>query len=232
MKKQKYYLAAGALACSAISGLAMPLSNTFAEGTGSQTRDVTVGEVDGTIYSVDINWGDMIFDWKYNEETNRFGFQHHSICHAVSTVADGIDWLESEKNNGNIYSDESCMNVFTDEIAYNTTYYYRVSRSEAVMDVTDRSTNGKVKVKASFTPTDNYSWVSGRFSSIAYLAEQGGYSQDLDDGYLKAVAGNQVSTVLNGILYLEGDNTHVTSDAVHAGDKIGTITLTIEPDLN
>ena len=145
---------------------------------------------------------------------------------------DGIDWLEDEKNNGNIYSDESCTNVFVGEIVYDTTYYYRASRSEATMDVTDHSTNGRVKVKASFAPTDNYSWVSGRFSSVAYLTEQGGYSQDLDGGYLETVAGGSAHRALNGILYLEGDDSNLTSEAVQAGDKIGTVTLTIEPDLN
>ena len=52
----------------------MPAFGAYA--VDSQSHDVTVGEVDETIYSVDIYWGgDLAFDWKYDEETNSHDFR-------------------------------------------------------------------------------------------------------------------------------------------------------------
>lgn len=232
MKKQKYYLAAGVLACSAISGLAMPLANTFAEGTGSQTRDVTVGEVDETVYSVDIDWGDMTFDWKYDYSANTFSFANTITCSELALVgSSGGEEVQvpSSYFDYDLFQDNACTEPAT--APYSAPLYANLP-SLSTIDVTDSTVNGRVKARANFSPEDNYSWVTGRFSSIAHIDNNNNFSQDLDDGYLEAVAASQGSRFLNGVLYLEGDSTHITSDAVHAGDKIGTVTITIEPDLN
>ena len=41
----------------------------------NQSHDVTVGDVDSPVYSVDIYWDDLIFVWKYDEEANSYGFR-------------------------------------------------------------------------------------------------------------------------------------------------------------
>ena len=234
MKKQKYYLAASVLACSAISGLAMPLANTFAEGDLSGgSHDVTVGEVDETEYNVEISWGDMTFDWKYDYSANTFSFANRITCSELALVGspDGEEppVVPSSYFDYNLFQDDACTEPAT--APYSAPLYANLSNLSTI-DVTDSTANGRVKARASFNPEDNYSWVTGRFSSIAHIDNNNNFSQDLDGGYLEAVAASQGSRFLNGVLYLEGDNTHITSDAVHAGDKIGTVTITIEPDLN
>ena len=73
---------------------AAPALSTFATGLGSQTQDIMAGEVDETIYSVDISWGDMTFDWKYDYSANTFGFATKIVCSEIGigagTVLDAV----------------------------------------------------------------------------------------------------------------------------------------------
>ena len=249
MKKQKYYLAAGVLACSAISGLAMPLANTFAEGTGSQTRDVTVGEVDETVYSVDIDWGDMTFDWKYAGDINKFGFEPSRTC--LGEPYQHGELSNDELNSGILYSDSSCTVVVEEEPEEGATVYSK-SGFENYVTVQDGSTNGKVKVSASFTPENNYDWVNGEFVA-------GGYWTDGESLSYLDISRENYLVIGDDIYYYYGDNynngqipehvdfpglhyaslvlktnpsTDLSSVNVAANDKIGTVTITIEPDLN
>ena len=220
---------------------AMPVVSTFAVppqaasegGYFTGFKDVTVGEVDETEYNVDIDWGDMTFDWKYDYSANTFSFANKITCSELPLVGspDGEEPIvvPSSYLDYDLFQDDACTEPATEP--YSAPLYAKLP-SLSTIDVTDSTVNGRVKAKASFSPEDNYSWVTGRFSSIAHIDNNNNFSQDLDDGYLEAVAAGQSSTLLNGVLYLEGDNTHITSDVVHAGDKIGTVTITIEPDLN
>lgn len=220
---------------------ATPVLGVFAEAPQASNangdmvgaHDVTVGEVDETVYSVDINWGDMTFDWKYDYSENTFNFANTIACTELPLMgsSDGEEpqVVPSSYSNYDLFQDNACTEPAT--APYDAPLYAKLSNLSTI-DVTDSTVNGRVKAKASFSPEDNYSWVTGKFSSIAHVDNNNTFSQDLDNGYLEAVAAGQGSRLLNGVLYLEGDNTHVTSDAVHAGDKIGTVTITIEPDLN
>lgn len=209
---------------------AAPALSTFATGLGSQTQDIMAGEVDETIYSVDISWGDMTFDWKYDYSANTFGFATKFVCSEIGIgAAPGEEPVDPMSVFDDLFQDDACTEPAA--APYSGPFYARLL-SLGTIDVDDSSVNGRIKARASFSPEDDYSWVTGRFSSVLYVDNDGNFSQDLDDGYLEATAGGPSYRHLNGVFYLEGDNAHVTSDAVHAGDKIGTVTLTIEPDLN
>ena len=220
--------------------LALPViltANSFAVGIGAQTRDVAVGDVDETVYSVDLNWGDMTFDWKYDEETNSFNFQQQrGPGQAVSTVADGYDWLSNEKNKGYIFEDESCKNIFVGEIENGTTYYWcPIYFASGVVRLSDNSTNGKVKATASFESDDSYNWVTGRFglwemnggSAVFNESEDGEFQQFTDINW---DGDTTTYTMIN--LDLEKTGEPLSADAISTDDKIGTITISIEPDLN
>lgn len=245
MKKQKYYLAAGALACSAVSGLAMPLANTFAEGTGSQTRDVTVGEVDETVYSVDINWGDMTFDWKYDRATNSFDFKAHHACQAAVYNSNTTDtFVDEAKNIGRLYSDTNCSLLETGELIDSNIYYILEDVPDGQVVVDDYSTNGKVKVSASFTPEDGYSWVTGKFGvwrtagggnpPFGDYTEFNEFTNGVfpEDGVIytgETILGRSFSGHLN---LEKNTQTEISTNSISTSDKIGTVTITIEPDLN
>lgn len=251
MKKQKYYLAAGVLACSAISGLAMPLANTFAEGDLSGgSHDVIVGEVDETEYSVDIIWGDMTFDWKYAKDINKFGFEPSRTC--MGEHYQQGDYISSrEFASGILYSDSSCTTVLEEEPAEGTQVYSK-SGFEDYMSVQDNSINGKIKVSASFTSENSYNWVTGEFVTGGYWTDGESLSHmDIsrenylvigDDVYYyygENYSNGQITEHPNvpGLHYanlvLKTDqSTDLSAANVTANDKIGTVTITIEPDLN
>ena len=217
---------------------AAPVLGASAEGPADlgESRDVTVGEVDETVYSVDINWGDMAFDWKYNAGTNDFNFEAHPRCDAVSAVVDGKVWLEYQRDNGWLFSNDTCSEQYSGEITDGATYYASEGATKSTMDITDNSTNGRIKASASFASEDKYNWVDGVFGFM----DSGWDGPDVPhrtpefvvytDGVLpfKNVGGNMVA---HGELELTKNSSYVPGAAIEASDKIGTVTINIEPDL-
>ena len=214
---------------------AVPVINTFAEDVGTQTRDVAVGEVDETVYSVDLSWGDMVFDWRYNEETNSFNFQQQrGAGQAVIAAYDGYDWLNNEKNKGYIFEDESCKSVFVGEIVNDVTYYWcPMYSASGVVQLSDNSTNGRVKATASFASSDSYNWVTGRFglwvmdegNLVFNESENGKFQQYVDINWDGTAT---THTMIN--LNLEKNREPASSELISTNDKIGTVTINIEPD--
>ena len=223
MKKQKYYLAAGVLACSAISGLAMPLANTFALDPGSYTQEVTVGEVDETIYSVDINWGDMTFDWKYDAEANEFNFQPHKKCMPIANNDSTASVLTALQEQGRLYNDlTSCETLATNPL---DAEMYAYLTPDGGIGVYDSSTNGKLKTKLSFTASEKYDWVTGKFGTWSTFGDL--FLGDPDE-YLSS----SNNTSYSSLVLEKNSNYNASAESVVANETIGTVTITIEPDLN
>ena len=247
------------LAC--LSLAAAPSFGVFAEslqgdpstGYFTGSHDATVGEVDETIYSVDLSWGDMTFDWKYARDLNKYGFEPSREC--VSTYyhsGDGFSSLEFEA--GAIYSDANCTTVVTEEPA-DDTLVYDLSTFKNHISVQDRSTNGKVKVLASFTPVEKYNWVTGEFMSGGaytdsesithlnvprenYLRIAGDLYYYFDEVYSDGVIPATENTIVDGegfhfarLMLRTKDGTDLSGVDVSADDKIGTIIIAIEPDM-
>ena len=225
MKKQKYYLAAGVLACSTVSGLAMPLANTFAEGPGSYPQDVTVGEVDEPIYSVDIEWGDMVFDWKYNAETNEYNFESPKGCEAII--------YSGEATELKMYSDSTCSSLASNPVGGNT-YYTKEHINDRVV-VYDESENGQIKAQVSFTPEAKYAWITGKIGEYIYYSNGDDYTfEEYENGVLQVRGSKGLAPAHYGELKLEKNANSSTDEysSISKDDKIGTVTITIEPDLN
>lgn len=226
-----------------------PNTSNAAGGMGS-AHDVVVGEVDETTYSVDINWGDMTFDWKYAKDINKFGFEPSRTC--MGEPYQHGDYISSrEFASGILYSDSSCTTVLEEEPAEGTQVYSK-SGFEDYMSVQDNSTNGKIKVSASFTSENNYDWVTGEFVTGGYWTDGESLSHmgisrenylvigdDIYYYYGENYSNGQITEHPNvpGLHYanlvLKTDQSADLSAAnVTANDKIGTVTITIEPDLN
>ena len=227
MTKKSLIFSTAVLAVLACAGTTFSAFAADVSVTGDITKNVTVGTVDETVYSVDITWGDMAFDWKYDEATEAFRFVGKRGC--VQVGVGGNEESSDSPNFDGLFEDNACTEPAT---GASSGPFYANMLTGGTIDVVDSTTNGQIKARASFVPEDDYSWVVGKLSSVIYADDNYDFSQDLDDGYLETIAGGPVSRILNGVLYLEGDDVHVYSDSVTAGDKIGTITLTIEPDLN
>lgn len=219
---------------------AMPTFGVFAEslqgdsetGYFTGSKSVTAGEVDETIYSVDIDWGDMVFDWKYNFVANNFGFKARLGCEGYSTTVDGFDFLNQAKENGTLYADSNCSTLQTDELVNGNTYY-RKTGIGGHFYIQDSSVNGRVTVQASFVPREDYDWVVGKFASSYELNVTTGevtYAEDSDNGYLVSQLGGPTGRFYHSWLHLETNGDSVSSESVTAEDTIGTIVVSIEPD--
>lgn len=225
MKKQKYYLAASALACSAVSCLTMPLANIFAVGPGSYPQDVTVGEVDEPTYSVDIEWGDMVFDWKYNTETNEYNFEAPKQCEAFI--------YSGKATEQKMYSDDTCSSLVSNPVGGNT-YYSKEHGNDRVV-VYDESENGQIKARVSFTPEAKYAWITGKIGEHIMCSNGDDCAfEEYENGVLQVRGSRALAPAYYGELKLE-KNANSSADkysSISKDDKIGTITITIEPDLN
>lgn len=220
---------------------AMPAVSTFALDPGSYTQDATVGEVDETTYSVGINWGDMVFDWKYNRTTNDFNFEAHHTCRGAVYNNNMTDELDEAKSLGRLYSESTCSTLETGELVSGNTYYELSGVPDGQIVVEDHSTNGKVKVSASFLTEDDYSWVTGKFGTWTAIGGGNGPFDDYTE-FNEFTNGvfprDELNTgdirILYGHLRLEKSANVPTGayDSILENDRIGTVTITIEPDLN
>lgn len=225
----------------------MPVFGAFAEtptldgGTGSSQKDVTVGEVDETVYSVDLSWSDMVFDWKYNQYTNEYALLNRPSCVMVEHITplseeDQADYLSSLMLDGNLYSDFTCTTPAT-EVDIHTPNFMKAHGAESIF-LTDNSTNGQVKASASFTPSENYSWVNGVFSKAnlptLYNEKINNFSYELAENgaFTPMVGDNYHTTTWECSFHLEVNKAIERTNTVSKDDKIGTITINIEPDLN
>ena len=202
--------------------------SAFAVGPGTQTNDVTVGEVDETIYSVDISWGDMAFDWKYNEETNEHNFELPKEC--IELTYDGYGALFNGKvENQKMFNDNTCSSLVSNPVEGNQYFAERHINDRIV--VSDNSENGHILAQASFASEPDYEWVTGTIINYPVVWED--YIEELEDGMLPCWIDTEFGeSTCVGYLKLEKNNLYTTSSNINAGDKIGTITLTISPDTN
>ena len=236
------------IAASAALALAsMPVFGAYA--IDPQSHDVTIGSVDETVYSVDIEWGEnMVYDWKYNENTGSYGFKARLGCQGWYADNTTGPYLRALANSNSLYSDENCEVPFTgtvDEEGFDR--YYVKDNVGGHISVRDYSQNGKVSATASFTPTEKYNWVEGKFANFANMTAFGDilYYDDLSEiANNTAPIGPSINVVLcvgacdeisriDKTLYLEkAAGADVDSHSISTSDKIGTVTINITPDYN
>ena len=204
---------------------AMPVVSTFALDPGSYTQDVTVGEVDEPVYSVDIEWGNLIFDWKYNAETNEYNFESPKQC--VAFIYSGAATEQK------MYSDDTCGSLVSNPVGGNT-YYAKEHGNDRVV-VYDESENGQIKARLSFTPEAKYAWVTGKIGEYIYYPNGDDYTfEEYENGVLPVRGSRALAPAHRGELKLEKNANSTTNvySSISKDDKIGTVTITIEPDIN
>lgn len=242
MKKTSYFLFL-------LSLFICLVTNVNAE---TSTKNVTVGDVEEPIYSVEIHWSDMKFDWKYQEYTKQFEFTSTVSCIPVTIAEERAAELNSKSNsylrNFGLYSDNECSSVVDDPVyVAGNTYYERSNYPEIF--VIDNSINGQVKAKATFSPSSKYNWVYGTLADgwgcLAHEAFGGledycsyGVSSEneslLSNGYLpynSRYSEEIGSRVLQAYMTLQYDTASSQTHNVVKDELIGTVTLEISPDL-
>ena len=203
----------------------MPVVSTFALDPGSYTQDVTVGEVDEPVYSVDIEYGSFVFDWKYDSTTNEYNFKSPKGC--VALIYSG------EATEQKMYSDDTCSSLVSSPIGGNT--YYSKEHVDDRVVVYDESENGQIKARVSFTPEAKYAWITGKIGEYTYYPNGDDYAfEEYENGVLPVRGSRALAPAHYGYLKLEKNANSNTNlyNSISKDDKIGTVTITIEPDLN
>ena len=214
----------------------------------TSTKNVTVGDVDEPIYSVEIHWSDMKFDWKYDEYYKYFKFTPNYACTPVTIDSARAAELNSKSsaylNLFGLFTNSNCnvRNTETNYVSGNT--YYEMSGGNDI-SVIDTSVNGKVKAKATFVPSTKYNWVNGLLTDAFGCFDDGDYNvcdyvqssgneETLNAGFLTYddYASEQIgSSVLHAYMKLQYDTTSSQAHNVVKDEQIGTVTLEISPDL-
>ena len=86
-------LGAMALCITGVKAETLDLTNISETG-----QSVTVGEVDVPVYSVDITWGDLTYDYKYNNETGNYYWQAKEDSMELETVPGTIQIYDNSTN--------------------------------------------------------------------------------------------------------------------------------------
>ena len=199
----------------------------------NDSKTVTVGNVETPVYSVDVAWGSLAYDWKYNKDMNEFEFKASLGCEGY-VMSSGDTTLQSYKEQEILYSDNKCTTKQTSNLVNGTTYYLK-SGVGGEISVIDNSTNGKVKAAVQFTPSQKYNWVSGKFFgsySFGLATEDIDYFDEITNGYLPEVQGGLSIRKLRGWLKLDVDSNYTDAKTVKSGETIGTVTVAIIQDTN
>jgi len=195
-------------------------ASVSAAGTGSSTKDVYVSNVPDPVYSVDIAWGDFNYSWTYNQSDKSYAFKPDITC---GKYTDGYPGIIAY---GGYFANNTCTTQFSGSDLTNA----YVWRGVPAVIVIDNSTNGHVASNVSFTPSSNYSWVTGKFyGGYSLQNKEMTYSNALTNG---AMVRDDMDGLAQAYLELQASNGASHTSSVKSGDKIGTITLTISPDTN
>lgn len=135
-------------------------------------QTVTVGEVDAPVYSVDITWGDLTFDYEYNQVTSQYYWRAKKEC--VKLVADDggynkISWINNEYD---LYLDDQCKNEYNKETfnldfegAVEAELYYAAPDYEGAgyIQIKDNSTNAQIVPSILWQSESKYDFVDAKF---------------------------------------------------------------------
>lgn len=202
-------------------------------GSNSSTANATVGSVQGTVYNIDISWGNFEYNWVYNEETFKY------------------EWKAVEEYNSGIsVTDNSSVKEIKPVISWKPAEKYDFVDAEFKYRV-----NGVEKVCSLVTNTDEFDYVNDSLNGEFYsdencstLVEQA--PSNFVEGSLYAFTGTteKYETSLNSVTpdgfdesgAINGpivysvvsvnlvNNYNKQVNAPKEGETIGTFTVTIE----
>ena len=132
----------------------------MADGVGSDTQTVTVGEVETPVYNVNFYWTGLTFDWVYNDETQEFGWAPAQYC--------DVHYDENGDLAGDrmVFNDENCE----EELGYASNLqdvdgkYYLVRPESVYINIEDYSTYGQIVPTVEWKSNADYDYVEARFT--------------------------------------------------------------------
>lgn len=146
-------------------------------------QNVVVGEVETPVYSVDITWGDMTFDYVYNEATQEFEWQEQITCTKISEQQK--DYYQNLK----IFTNSTCTSLLVnkddytfDDLVYSEYYYSSSSEGAGQISILDNSENGGIIPSLYWESSEKYNYVNGKFQ---YIGPMCGLVSESDFDYVK-----------------------------------------------
>lgn len=211
---------------------ALPVVGVFAEGIGTYSNDATVGEVDEAIYSVDVSWNDLTWDWKVDPYWQEYELRASLNC---GIAAANQNRLEELTGAGLLYLDDECTEQVSGKVSQGVLYYTSVDVGGHVT-VTDTSTNGFIGARATFTPTNDYAWVAGDIALNGHYDVASGrivYDDNSlgDELLMTGGMGDALghTNIYEGYLRLGLNSEIERTNVISTGDTIGTVTVVIYP---
>ncbi len=144
-------------------------------GSNSTDINVIVGDVATPIYSVDIEWDDLKFDYIYDYIENRYLFVPEKTCQQYSVDQEKYGQMvfdDSKDEYGNsfyLYTNDSCTeralggggNYEPGKI------YYAIYPKRNGISIVDKSVGGAIAPSVTFKPEAKYSKINGKFKYLA-----------------------------------------------------------------
>ena len=168
-----------------------------------------VGNVEAPVYEVEIDWYNFVFDWRYDQGTQKYNWANHTAC------SDILYWDDLEYSSIRaFYSDSSCETYVDDSELISGHYYYAYLSEDAMIDVFDGSTGGYVEVATLWNPASNYSYTNGQFYYLdmdyCSLVTEDDWDEALRAGFALYKNSNCTGTVYNPEEETFQENTYYT----------------------
>lgn len=157
MKKKLLGLALGGLLFSVATNVNAESTTTIDNDNLSNSQSVTVGNVETPVFNVNVYWGDMSFDWTYNNTTKEYGWTPTKVC-----TSTGVPTEENFTAGGKeYYSDESCSTKITEYNA-SSSYYELEKRSYVRIGIEDMSERVEIVPSIKWVASEDYSYVDAK----------------------------------------------------------------------
>ena len=134
---------------------------------GDSTTNATVGTVESPEYNIIVNWFGFVFDWKYDNETQKYGWKSHEVCQEVTYGS-----INSGEYDEEWYSDSNCTmrTYLPDTSLQEEDKVYRKMGNGLTMDpsavimVEDYSTGGYADVSLGWEAAQKYDYTTATFT--------------------------------------------------------------------
>ena len=130
----------------------------YADEQLQYSSDVTVGQaLTGTLYDVEISWGDLTFDWKYDhwEPANTCG----EVKYVDGEIILGAGMSIPGNDEYGVYTDNKCTNMVESELKNGETYYINnLERDFVEITIVDKSINGQVAPQVRWGTNQKYDY--------------------------------------------------------------------------
>ena len=137
--------------------------NSTEEGNNSVDADVTVGNVEAPVYSADLYWESLSFDWVYDNSTKSFDWAPTPIC-TFFYPEDGMTFEDAFASGMSIYGDSTCSTKAETYDESIQEYYYLRERENVFINITDLSQSGEIVPSVEWNSSEKYNNVIGKIS--------------------------------------------------------------------